>query len=577
MGSRMAAGILDSILLISLLLLVSLVLATVDALTEGIGSWVGAVLILVWFLTFWGYFALFEALAGGRTPGKRRMGIRVVMDTGHPLTLQAALVRNLIRLVDLQPLGTYGVGLLFVFFGRQHKRLGDIVAGTIVVRDRPQDFTLTAATADVPEMLDAGEPVLSDTEFRLLDQLVARLEDLEPDVRVRLTRDLARRLTDRIDPGDWLTETDRSVPRRHAASQSEQFLVRLHNDELIRRRAKSATRRSPRGRTATGTAQRFVAHRQHVWEEFRRRALYLERVGLEALSGEDLMAFAAEYRTVAADLARARTYGVDQRVVAYLERIVGAGHNALYGLRGVRRFPLGRLLLHELPAAVYGARVYVALACALFVLPGIVGYMLVREQPGVVHEILPDGMIARAESGAYLRESGYGYAEAPSPYLPFVASSIITNNIQVAFGAFALGVTAGIGTVLVLAFNGLFFGSVLAMFANYGLAPWILTFVAGHGVLELTAIFIAGAAGLLVGHAMLAPGDLTRRDALVIRGRSAIRLAGAACCLLCLAGIIEGFLSASGAPGAFKLGVSTASLVLVGLYFEAGRRASATT
>src|SRR5205814_1154451 len=82
--------------------------------------------------------------------------------------------------------------------------------------------------------------------------------------------------------------------------------------------------------------------------------------------------------------------------------------------------------------------------------------------------------------------------EAPSMYLPVVASRIITNNVQVAFFAFAFGITAGIGTLLLLTLNGLFFGAVLGLFANYGLAGWLLTFVARHGVLELTAILIGG-------------------------------------------------------------------------------------
>src|SRR5207244_1814355 len=96
---------------------------------------------------FWGYFLLFEALNGGRTPGKRLMGIRVVMDTGHPLTFTAAAVRNLVRIVDMQPLFTYQVGLAFVLFHAQNKRLGDIVAGTVVVRDRPENLQLATAPA----------------------------------------------------------------------------------------------------------------------------------------------------------------------------------------------------------------------------------------------------------------------------------------------------------------------------------------------------------------------------------------------------------------------------------------------
>jgi uncharacterized membrane protein SpoIIM required for sporulation/uncharacterized RDD family membrane protein YckC len=571
MGSRMAAGLIDSILLVALLSLVSMILAGTDILMTWVGNWAGAFLILIWFCTFWGYFVFFEALGSGRTPGKRRLGIRVVMDTGHPVTIQAALVRNLIRLVDLQPLGTYGIGLLFVFFSRQHKRLGDTVAGTIVVRDRPQDIGLAASLPDIPEQLDAGPPALSDDEFRLLDQLISRLGELLPEVRARFVTELAERFADRLSSVPPAA-ADATI-QQAAASHKEIALVRLHEEELVRRSARSAGRDSVRGRKTAGSAQRFVASRRQAWEQFRERALQLERDGIRGLSGEELTTFAAEYRMMAADLARARTYRVDQRVLTYVERIVGAGHNALYGLRGVRRLPVRELLLVEFPAAVYHARIYVAVACLLFMLPGTIGYVLVRERPDVVHTIIPDGMIARAESGEYQRQAGRGYAEAPSPYLPLVASSIITNNVQVAFGAFALGITAGIGTALVLAFNGLFFGAILGMFANYGLAAWILTFVAGHGVLELTAIFVAGGAGLLVGRALIAPGNLTRGDALVVHGRLAIRMVGGSACLLLLAGTIEGFLSASEANPLLKLGVCATSLVLAGLYFEAGRRA----
>lgn len=568
LGSRMAAAIYDLITLVLLLVIVSLAFSLAGGLQVALGGWAGAFLVIVSFVLFWGYFTLFEAFNGGRTPGKWRVGIRVVMDTGHPITLPASFIRNLIRLVDIQPLGTHLVGLLFVFLQPSHKRLGDIVAGTIVVRDRPEDLALAAPPPAPVEQLDAGPPVLSDDEFRLLEQFVARLDELAPTVRSRLAYEMGDRFAERFPkrgPAD---------PPPAGANVTEAALIQLYDAELVRRHARTATRHGTSGVAASGTAERFVALKQQDWERFRHRASLLEKDGLRTLEGEDVVRFAAEYREAAADLARARTYGVDPRVLAYLERIVGAGHNALYGLRGVRRLPLGRLLFHELPAAVYQARWYVLTATLLFLLPGIVGYALVRERPEIAPQILPDVMIARAESGEYERAAGRGYAETPSPYLPFVASSIITNNVQVAFGAFAFGITAGVGTVVVLAFNGLFFGAVLGLFANYRLAGWILTFVAGHGVLELTAIFIAGAGGLLVGRALVAPGDLARRDALVVYGRSAIRLVGAAACLLVVAGLIEGFLSASAAPAPLKLAVSAASVVVVVMYFAVGRRAT---
>ena len=557
-GSRMAAALYDGVAILVLTILCVIAFSVLGVTALWIGRWAGALLLLLWFAILWGYFTLFEGLGGGRTPGKRRVGIRVVMDTGHPVTLPAALVRNLIRIVDVQPFPTHAVALLSASLRHDHRRLGDIVAGTIVVRDRPADLALTIAE-EVEPAVDAGPPLLGDDEFLLLDRLVTRLDDLELDVRRRLVRQTTERIAARL-PETW------SGPTR-----GEPLLLAVHHADLQRRRAKAAARRTSEG-VAAGTAQRFVALRQARWESFRGQALRFEGGGLRRLTGGELLAFARQYRAVAADLARARTYGVDHRVLAYLERIVSAGHNALYGARGTRRVPLRGLLLGALPGAAYRARALVAVASLLFLLPGIAGYVLVRERPGIVHEILPAEMIARAEEGEYRRAEGRGYAEAPSTYLPLVASSIITNNVQVAFGAFALGVTAGVGTVALLVFNGLFFGAVLGLFANYGLATWILTFVAGHGVLELTAIFLAGAGGLLIGRAMLAPGDLARRDALVVFGTQAIRLVALAAFLLLLAGTIEGLLSASGAPAAFKLGVSAASLVLIGLLYDAGRR-----
>ena len=557
-GSRMAAALIDSAAIAALTILCAIAFSVLGATARWTGTWAGALLFLLWFAILWGYFTLFEALGGGRTPGKRRVGIRVVMDTGHPITVQAALIRNLLRLVDVQPFPTHAIALAFASVRHDRKRPGDLVAGTIVVRDRPADLAL-AALDPADAAVDAGPPLLADDEFLLVDRLVARLDDLEPDVRRRLVRQATERLAARL-PESW------SGPTR-----GESLLLALHAVDLQRRRAKTAARRTSEG-VAAGTAQRFIALRQARWEAFRQRALGFEREGLRRLTGQELIGFAGEYRAIAADLARARTYGVDHRVLAYLERIVGAGHNVLYGARGVRRPPLARVLLGTLPAAAYRARLLVALAGLLFALPGVAGYVLVRERPEIVHEILPAEMIARAEEGEYQRSAGRGYAESPSPYLPLVASTIITNNVQVAFGAFAFGVTAGIGTVVLLLFNGLFFGAVLALFTNYGLAAWILTFVAGHGVLELTAIFLAGAGGLLLGRAILAPGDLTRRDALVVLGKQAIQVVALATFLLLLAGTIEGLLSASGAPAAVKLGVSAASLLLVGLLYEAGRR-----
>ena len=559
-GSRIAAAACDAVLLGVLYVGLGLALVALATGRETPGPWstlVAVLALLALFLLFWGYFLLFEALNHGRTPGKRLMGIRVVMDTGHPITFAAAAVRNLIRVVDALPFGL--VGLAFVLVHPQNKRLGDIVAGTVVARDRPEDLQLAGVPTNRQpgtEPLETGPPELSDEEFRLLDQYLERLERLDGTLRRRFTADLAARFAPRF-------------PRRDP--DPEAFLMRLHAGEFEKRSGRLAARPTEGAGRTTVAAERFVTRKRDSWEAFRTLAARAERIGLKQLGAAEIPGFAARYREVAADLARARTYGVDPRVLEYLERVVSAGHNAVYGRHIGHRVHMGRLMLRELPAAVVAARAYVVTALLVFAVPAMTGYVLIRERPAIAEQVLTDEMLARARAGVEHRAQGIGYAQAPSMYLPFIASRIITNNVQVAFLGFAFGITAGIGTLLLLVFNGLFFGAVLGLFANYGLAGWLLTFVAGHGVLELTAIFIAGGAGLLVARALLAPGDLTRRDALVLAGRQAARLVGASVLLLALAGTIEGLLSASDAPAPFKFATSGATVVLLILYLASGR------
>ena len=139
-----------------------------------------------------------------------------------------------------------------------------------------------------------------------------------------------------------------------------------------------------------------------------------------------------------------------------------------------------------------------------------------------------------------------------------------------AFWAFVGGMLAGTLTALVLVSNGMSLGMGFGLFVNYHAGAYLGTFVAGHGVLELTAIFIAGGAGFRLAGALIAPGDLARKDALVLEGRIAARMIGAVVSLLALAGTIEGLLSASDAPAALKYAVSAATVILLGLYLWSG-------
>jgi len=197
-----------------------------------------------------------------------------------------------------------------------------------------------------------------------------------------------------------------------------------------------------------------VEKKRQGWESFRTTAVRMERSGVGALAPGEIPAFAAQYREVAADLARARTYQVDPRVITYLERVVTAGHNALYRARGKGRTPLPHYILRDFPAAVVESWQYVLLAFLLFVIPAAVGYRMIRDRPALAEEIVSPVMVARAEEAAENQVEGRGYAQASKEDRPVAAALIMSNNINVSFGTFVGGLTGGLLTAWLLFVNG---------------------------------------------------------------------------------------------------------------------------
>jgi uncharacterized RDD family membrane protein YckC len=138
-GSRFIAILVDSLILgatlILLVFLAAFILPALGYFGSKSASWGIGIFLLILFLLFWGYFALFEAFNNGRTPGKRVAKIRVIHQSGRGVNFAEALARNLVRIIDYLP-GFYGVGIAAMFMSRQSQRLGDMVAGTLVVRER---------------------------------------------------------------------------------------------------------------------------------------------------------------------------------------------------------------------------------------------------------------------------------------------------------------------------------------------------------------------------------------------------------------------------------------------------------
>ncbi|MBI1749375.1 MAG: RDD family protein [Acidobacteria bacterium] len=159
-------------------------------------TWTAALLILLFFVLYYGYFAFFEAIWNGQTPGKRKFHLRVIHESGRPISIAQAIARNLLRVVDQFP-GFYGVGIITSLLNRQNKRLGDYVAGTVVILEkefadlRPVWSAALAAPAG-PALLDTAR--LSPEEWRLIESFLARRSHLDYNLRSQMASQIAEKI-----------------------------------------------------------------------------------------------------------------------------------------------------------------------------------------------------------------------------------------------------------------------------------------------------------------------------------------------------------------------------------------------
>ncbi len=211
-GSRFLAAIVDSLLLVLLqLALVFIVFAGLNVLGED--DALSSVFLAGWailsFIFFWGYYILFEMIWNGQTPGKRVVGLRTVREGGRPITFVASAIRNLIRFIDFLP-SFYGLGVLVMFIDSRSRRLGDLAAGTLVVREqravtleslttRAEPLALPPRPADAPNTpLLPNLHLLTNGDYDLVQEFLRRRSELGPDSRARLGSQLADTLRQRL-------------------------------------------------------------------------------------------------------------------------------------------------------------------------------------------------------------------------------------------------------------------------------------------------------------------------------------------------------------------------------------------
>ena len=444
----------------------------------------------------------------GRTPGKRLQQLRVIDKHGRPPDLVTSLLRNLLRLVDMIPVG-YGVGLVVMFFTGT-RRLGDLVAGTVVVSERARGPHIVTMLRDAAGTLTVDGVSLTDDDVARTIDTVRRTAGLEASLAVRSCERLLQTLGERA-----------GTPT---------------NATAVTARARLAAAVLSSSATSQGLAARllrlFDAVQALVQFDAARR-------GAKRLDVAVVLDAAA--RHASSELLAATRRGVPPRLLESVSLV-------LLDMERRRRtpsLPLGPRLQHffgtEVPTAVWAERAGVLRAALVLSGAGVVGFSLAFLDPSLSRALIGDGLTELVEQGA----NWTNQIERDGQYLQ-ASLQIIFNNVGVGLRVFAVGILGGVATVLALISNGLSLGATFGTAFRLDTHETLARFILAHGPVELSMVCVAGAAGFCLGRAVLAPGARPRVQALREEGRRGFLLVTFATVGFLFIGTVEGFIS----PGA---------------------------
>lgn len=308
--------------------------------------------------------------------------------------------------------------------------------------------------------------------------------------------------------------------------------------------------------------QRWIARREPNWKRLDGLLIQAEKQGIKSLSAPQIKDLASLYRSVSADLARARTNKVGNTLTQELQKLTSRGYNQIYqGSQRQEWQQVKQFYLWGFPQVVQETWKYIAIATGIFLLLAIIAWWYGWRDPVFIAVTVPESIIKLVEEDGELWMGSIVGVE------PLASSSITINNLSVSFAAIAGGITAGLYTIYIMAFNGLSIGAIATLVGKNNLAYPFWAFVFPHGSLELPAIFLAGGAGLLIGKAMIFPGRYKRIEALKLNSIKAAQLLFGIIPMLIIAGTIEGFFSPSPiVPNPIKYLVGTGLFCLLVLY-----------
>lgn len=323
-------------------------------------------------------------------------------------------------------------------------------------------------------------------------------------------------------------------------------------------------------------SQRFRQAREDDWRRLERLMDKAEKGSASKLTDAEILAVPVLYRSTLSALSVARETSLDQGLIDYLETLSARAYFFVYGSRATIQDRMVAFFRTDWPAAVRGLWRETLISAALMLLGALVAGWLVMHEPEWFYAFVPadlSGGRDPAASTETLRATLNG-ADGPQGLSAF-AAYLFTHNAQVALLAFALGFALCLPTGLLILYNGATLGAFFALFASRGLGfelgGWLLI----HGVTELFAVILAGAAGLKIGWAVAFPGQKRRLDAAVEAGRTAGIAMGGVVVMLMFAGLLEGFGRQLIVDTGLRYAVAAATALIWGLYFYAPRPAVA--
>ena len=312
---------------------------------------------------------------------------------------------------------------------------------------------------------------------------------------------------------------------------------------------------------------RFIATGTPVWDRLDELTTRATR-GVRQLPATELDELVRLYQRAATHLSYARTYYRDPALVGRLTGLVGRAGSVVYGTRPRTLRAVGRFFTTTFPAALWHARRFSLISFALFAVPFLVVALWIGNSPAALDATMPP-----AAREAYVNErfEAYYASEEASQF----ASTVFTNNARVGFLAFALGPFGCLGSAFVLLSNGALVGQAAGLFAAVGQAPRFWGLILPHGLLELTAVWVAGGSGLALGWALISPGDRTRARALTEEGRRAVVIVLGLVAVFAVAGLIEGFVTGQPWPTWLRVGIGvTAEAAFLAYTVVLGRAAA---